>query len=90
MILEGAYTDVKREIERLRKEKEREGMKVGSILFEESAFKTAARDFFARLRDLDQAGVDLIIAGALSEEDQVGFAVMNRMINQPDHNIIKV
>ncbi len=65
-------------------------MKVGSILFEESAFKTAARDFFARLRDLDQAGVDLIIAGALSEEDQVGFAVMNRMIKSAGYNIIKV
>ena len=34
MILEGAYTDVKREIERLRREKEREGLEVGSILFE--------------------------------------------------------
>ena len=43
MILEGAYTDVKREIERLRREKEREGLKVGSILFEESAFREAAR-----------------------------------------------
>ena len=90
MILEGAYTDVKREIERLRREKEREGLKVGSILFEESAFRTAARDFFARLRDLDQAGVDLILAGALSEEDQVGFAVMNRMIKSAGYNIIKV
>lgn len=90
MILEGAYTDVKREIERLRREKEREGLKVGSILFEESAFRTAARDFFARLRDLDQAGVDLILAGALSEDDQVGFAVMNRMIKSAGYNIIKV
>ena len=54
MILEGAYTDVKREIERIRREKEREGLKVGSILFEESAFREAAHDFFARLRDLDQ------------------------------------
>ena len=90
MILEGAYTDVKREIERIRREKEREGLKVGSILFEESAFREAAHDFFARLRDLDQAGVDLIIAGALSGEDQVGFAVMNRMVKSAGYNIIKV
>lgn len=90
MILEGAYTDVKREIERLRREKEQEGLKVGSILFEESAFREAAHDFFARLRDLDQAGVDLIIAGALSGEDQVGFAVMNRMVKSAGYNIIKV
>ena len=80
----------KREIERLRREKEREGLKVGSILFEESAFREAAHDFFARLRDLDQAGVDLIIAGALSGEDQVGFAVMNRMVKSAGYNIIKV
>ena len=90
MILEGAYTDVKREMERLRKEKEREGLQVGSILFDESAFKTAAHDFFARLRDLDQAGVDLILAGALSGEDQVAFAVMNRMVKSAGYNIIKV
>ena len=82
--------DFKREIERLRREKEREGLKVGSILFEESAFREAAHDFFARLRDLDQAGVDLIIAGALSGEDQVGFAVMNRMVKSAGYNIIKV
>lgn len=90
VILAGAHEDVEREMERLRRQKEQEGLKVGSILFEESAFRTAARDFFARLRDLDQAGVDLIIAGALSEEDQVGFAVMNRMIKSAGYNIIKV
>ncbi len=90
VILEGEYENVKREIERLRREKEQEGLKVGSILFEERAFRTAARDFFARLRDLDREGVDLIIAGALSEEDQVGFAVMNRMIKSAGYNIIKV
>ena len=39
---------------------------------------------------LDQAGVDLIIAGALSGEDQVGFAVMNRMVKSAGYNIIKV
>ena len=35
-------------------------------------------------------GVDLIIAGALSGEDQVGFAVMNRMVKSAGYNIIKV
>ncbi|MFR4356667.1 MAG: hypothetical protein ACLT4O_04435 [Clostridia bacterium] len=34
--------------------------------------------------------MDLIIAGALSGEDQVGFAVMNRMVKSAGYNIIKV
>lgn len=43
------------------------------ILFEEQAFIEAAHDFFSRLRDLDNEGVDLILAGALSDKDGVGI-----------------
>lgn len=90
VILAGAHEDVAREMYRLRRQREQQGLQVGTILFEESAFRTAARDFFARLRDLDQQGVDLIIAGALSEEDQLGFAVMNRMLKSAGYNVIEV
>ena len=62
-VIEGQRDKVKAEIERLKALNERLGLKVGVILFEEKAFIEAAHDFFARLRDLDSEGVDLILAG---------------------------
>lgn len=89
-IIEGQIDKVKKEIERLKGLNERLGLKVGVILFEEKAFIEAAHEFFAKLRDLDDEGVDLILAGALSEQDGVGFAVMNRMLKSAGYNIAKV
>ena len=89
-IIEGQRDKVQAEIERLKTLNERLGNKVGVILFEEKAFIEAAHDFFARLRDLDNEGVDLILAGALSDTDGVGFAVMNRMLKSAGYNIAKV
>lgn len=89
-VIEGNREKVKSEIERLRVLNERLGNKVGVILFEEQAFIEAAHDFFARLRDLDRQGVDLILAGALSDTDGVGFAVMNRMLKSAGYNIVRV
>jgi len=66
------------------------GNKVGVMLFEEKAFVEAAHDFFAELRELDRQGVDIILAGALSATDGVGFAVMNRMMKSAGYNIVKV
>ena len=63
---------------------------MGVILFEEDGFEEAAHDLFADFRDMDKAGVDLIVAGALDTDDQRGFAVMNRMIRSAGHNIVKV
>lgn len=89
-LIEGNRDQVKAEIERLKALNERLGNKVGVILFEEKAFIEAAHDFFARLRDLDRQGVDLILAGALSDTDGVGFAVMNRMLKSAGYNIVRV
>ena len=90
LVVEGQRDRVQSEIERLKTLNERLGNTVGVILFEEKAFIEAAHDFFARLRDLDQEGVDLILAGALSDSDGVGFAVMNRMLKSAGYNIVKV
>ena len=90
IVIEGGRDKVKAEIERLRGLNERMGNKVGVILFEEKAFIEAAHDFFARLRDLDREDVDLILAGALSDTDSVGFAVMNRMLKSAGYNIVRV
>ncbi|MBQ6496362.1 MAG: threonylcarbamoyl-AMP synthase [Firmicutes bacterium] len=90
LVVEGRREDVIAEIDRLKALNERLGNKVGVILFEERAFIEAAHDFFAKLRDLDNEGVDMILAGALSDTDGVGFAVMNRMLKSAGYNIAKV
>ncbi len=89
-VIEGKRDKVKSEIERLKGLNEKLGLKVGVILFEEKAFVEAAHEFFAKLREMDDEGVDLILAGALSEQDGVGFAVMNRMLKSAGYNIAKV
>lgn len=89
-IIEGQRDKVKAEIERLKGLNERMGLKVGVILFEEKAFIEAAHDFFAKLRELDEEDVDLILAGAMSDQNEVGFAVMNRMLKAAGYNIAKV
>ena len=90
IVIEGHRDRVEKEIERLKGLNEKLGLKVGVILFEEKAFVEAAHEFFAKLRELDGEGVDLILAGALSEQDGVGFAVMNRMLKSAGYNIVKV
>jgi len=90
LVVEGQRENVIAEIERLKALNERLGNKVGVILFEERAFIEAAHDFFAKLRDLDKEDVDMILAGALSDTDGVGFAVMNRMLKSAGYNIAKV
>lgn len=90
IIVEGQRDKVKAEIERLRVLNERLGNNVGVLLFEEKAFIEAAHNFFAELRELDKKGVDLILAGALSDVDGVGFAVMNRMLKSAGYNIVTV
>jgi L-threonylcarbamoyladenylate synthase len=89
-VIEGQRDRVKQEIQRLKALNERLGSKVGVILFEEKAFTYAAQNFFAELRELDSQDVDLILAGALSDTDGVGFAVMNRMLKSAGYNIVKV
>ncbi len=90
MILEGQRDRVQSELQRLKALNERLGNRVGILLFEEQAFIEAAHDFFAQLRELDGQGVDLILAGALSDRDGVGFAVMNRMLKAAGYNIVTV
>jgi len=90
LVVEGSRDKVKAEIERLRIANEKIGNSVGVILFEEKAFVEAAHDFFSQLRDLDAKDVDLILAGALSDTDGVGFAVMNRMFKSAGYNIVRV
>lgn len=90
LIVEGQRDKVKNEVLRLKALNEGLGNKVGVLLFEEQQFIQAAHDFFAKLRDLDHQDVDMIIAGALTDVDGVGFAVMNRMLKSAGYNIVRV
>lgn len=88
VIFQGNRADVENEIKKVKEEKAAEGKKVGVILFDEE--RMAAHDFFAELRNMDEENVDLILAGALSGDDGVGFAVMNRMLKSAGYNVIYV
>jgi L-threonylcarbamoyladenylate synthase len=90
VVIEGVREKVRAEICRLKKLNEALGLKVGTLLFGEREYLEAAHDFYAELRTLDDAGVDLILAGALSETDGVGFAVMNRMMKAAGYNVVRV
>jgi L-threonylcarbamoyladenylate synthase len=90
LVVEGRRDKVEAEIERLKRLNEELGNKVGILLFEEQSYIEAAHDFYARLRELDGQGVDLIIAGALSDKDGVGFAVMNRMSRGAGYTVTRV
>ena len=65
------------------------GQKVEIIIYDDEEPEKAAREFFAKLRACDKAGVDVILAAAL-KEDGVGFAVMNRMFKSAGYNIEEV
>ena len=90
VILSGERSRVEAEIEKRRAEKEAAGVRTGVILFGEDGYEEAAHDLFAKLRELDRDGVELIIAGALGTDDQRGFAVMNRMLKSAGYNVIEV
>ncbi len=88
-IVSGGEDAVNSKIQSLKEEYEMAGKKVGVLLFKEGDLKAAAHDFFKRLRDFDDDNTDVILAGALSQEDGVGFAVMNRMLKSAGYSIIE-
>jgi len=90
LVIEGAREKVRSELERLKSLNEKLGLCVVVMTFEEKDYLTAAHDFYAELRRLDEEGTDLILAGALSETDGLGFAVMNRMLKAAGYNIARV
>ncbi len=90
VIIKGRRDRIVKEIAERKKREEALGKKVGVILFGESDYKGAAEGLFSRLRDMDDLNVDLILAGALDESDDLGFAVMNRMLKSAGYRVIKV
>ena len=89
IIFKGEPEAVRMAIAEAKMERVRFGEKVGVIIYDDSKPEEAAHNFFAELRAMDKAGVDVIFAAAL-KEDGVGFAVMNRMFKSAGYHIIEV
>ena len=85
-IFRGPHEAVLRTIESRKAQLEAQGKKVAVITYSDSEQETAAREFFARLRECDKDGTDVILASALKEEG-VGFSVMNRMFKSAGYNV---
>jgi len=90
LIVYGERAKVERKITELKKENEGKGKKVGILLFNEENYENAAKEFYARLRAFDKEGVDLILAGALTEDAALGSALMNRMAKAASDNFLRV
>lgn len=89
MIYDGSYENVMAAIDAERIQREELGQKVAVIIFKDDEQKEAAREFFAKLREADKNGADVILASALPQEG-VGFSVMNRMLKSAGFNVRKV
>jgi len=87
-IIEGDDAAAAKEMEELKQSLEREKKKVAVLDYSRDS-KAAARDFFARLRELDRENVDVILVHAL-EDEGLGFSVMNRMLKSAGYNVIHV
>lgn len=89
IVFEGEPAAVKKAIETEKTVREKLGQKVCALCFDRDEAKNAAHLFFAKLRQADRDGADVILASALPEEG-IGFSVMNRMLKSAGYNIKKV
>jgi L-threonylcarbamoyladenylate synthase len=86
-IYRGEEKTVRQAIEAKARELRAQGKAVETIIYGNDEPERAAHEFFARLRDCDKKGTDVILAAAL-QESGVGFSVMNRMFKSAGYNII--
>ncbi len=84
-LIAGEPEAVRARIRELRKVAEAAGKTVAILDYGKDP-QEAARDFFARLRELDREGVGLVLVRAL-EEEELGFSVMNRMLRSAGYDI---
>lgn len=103
-VVEGTSPEVTRTINRLAKEKEELGFKVGIIATEETIGcypcgevksigtreqeETIARNLYAVLREFDEMDVDYIFSEAFNEEG-IGQAIMNRLLKAAGQKVIR-
>ncbi|EEB73869.1 L-threonylcarbamoyladenylate synthase [Thermococcus sp. AM4] len=98
IVVEGSRNAVREKIDELVREFRGKGLRVGVMATEEhgaDAFfhlgestEDVARNVFRALRELDKAGVDVIIAEGV-EERGLGLAVMNRLRKAAGYRVIR-
>lgn len=105
VLLRGELKDIVKNIEKIRRDKEENGCRVGIMATDETKYKyeggtvislgsrnnleTVASNLFKVLREFDERDVDIILAEAF-EEKGLGQAIMNRLIKAAGYNIIRV
>lgn len=72
---------------RLASEAKNQGKKV-QILDYQNNSERAAKDFFARLRQMDRQEVEIIYVVALDNEE-LGYSVMNRMLKSAGYDVVE-
>ena len=77
-------------IEQRREREQKAGRRVGVLVYSGTESRLIAREFFSALREMDETGVDLILAAAVSEDDPIGFSIMNRMLKAAGYRIEEV
>lgn len=87
-LLEGGDQEVQAQMEELKRFYHYQRKKVAVLDYGRDS-RAAAKDFFARLRELDREGVEVILVHALPEEE-LGFSVMNRMLKSAGYDVIHV
>lgn len=75
-------------IKKILEKAEREGRVVEIVDYNGDSRK-AAHEFFARLRDCDRRGVDIILVTALDDKG-LGFSVMNRMMKSAGYSVVHI
>lgn len=90
VIFRGERENVQRAIEERRKKEELLGKRVGVLIYGQDENRLVAREFFARLREMDRTGVHMILAAALPMDDSLSFSVMNRMLKAAGYRIEEV
>ena len=105
ILIEGNSDAMVGKIREMAKEYSSDGKKVGILAFEESIYeysnatvksmgsmvdlKTAAKRVFSLLRELDEEGVDVILAEGMPERG-LGLAVMNRLRKASGYRIMEI
>lgn len=72
---------------RLASEAKNQGKKVQVIDYQNNS-EMAAKDFFARLRQMDRQEVEIIYVVALDDEE-LGYSVMNRMLKSAGYDVVE-
>ena len=90
ILYSGSRESVKAAIDAEAEKQRAAGKKVSVLLYGSEETRLVAREFFAKLREADEDGADIILAAALPAGEELAFSVMNRMLKAAGYNVIEV